>query len=145
MLFVPFCGSLRIDRQARLDPRIESAVERMHVLPAMISEILRHTGAGCFMWSRAVGYDDAVLWYLVEMFLNLISGDANSIRQFLVCLSPRRRIPCVNKRELFTAIHPLTDFIRSNSRYFHLPLPPLLNYLPEAFVLCGGVLWQKDD
>jgi hypothetical protein len=129
VLFVPFCGSLRIDWQARLNPRIESAVERMHVLPATISEFLRHPGAGRFMRSRAVGYDGAVLWYFVQMFPDLISGDANRIRQFLVRLSPRRRVPCVNKRELFTTIHPLTDFIRSDSRYFHLPLPPVLQVI----------------
>ena len=46
---------LRIDRQSRVDPRIESAVERMHIFPTTIGELLRHTGARSFVWSSAVG------------------------------------------------------------------------------------------
>jgi len=52
----------------------------MDVLPTTFSEFLRHTGAGCFVRSSAVSYDCAILRYLIEMYLDLIGGHANSIR-----------------------------------------------------------------
>jgi hypothetical protein len=77
-------GLFGIDWQTCLNPRIESAVKRMNILPTTVTEFLRHTGAGCFVRSSAVGYNRAVLWYFIEMFLDLIGGHAKSIRQFLV-------------------------------------------------------------
>ena len=77
-------NSLWIYGEARLDPCLESAVQRMHVFPTAISEFLRHTGAGRFVRSSAVGYDCAVFWYFVDMLRDFIGGDANSVRQFPV-------------------------------------------------------------
>jgi hypothetical protein len=91
----------------------------MNVFPTTFGEFLRHTGAGCFVRSRAVGYDCAILWYLVEMFLDFVGRHAKSIRQFPIRLSPRGGIPCVNERELFATIEPLSYFISSDSRCFH--------------------------
>jgi hypothetical protein len=122
MLLVPLYGLLGIDWQTCLNPRVESAVKRMNILPTTVTELLRHPGAGCFVRSSAVGYDRAVLWYLIEMFLDLIGRHAKSIRQFFIRLSPRRRIPCINERELFATIKTLSYFIRSDSCYFHYHL-----------------------
>jgi len=91
----------------------------MNVFPTAISEFLRHTGAGSFVRSSAVSYDRAVSWYLIEMFRELIGGNAQSVRQFLIRLSPRGRISCVKKRKLLATIQPFAYFIGSNSRCFH--------------------------
>ncbi len=74
----------RIDWQAGVDPRFESAVERMHVFPTGFSEFLRHTGAGSFVRSGAVRYDRAVLWNFVEMLGEFVAGHANGAGQLRV-------------------------------------------------------------
>jgi len=94
----------------------------MNILPTTVNKFLRHTGAGRFVRSSAVGYDCAILWYLIEMFRDLIGRHAKSIRQFLIRLSPRRRIACVNERKLFATLKTLSYFIRSDSRCFHYHL-----------------------
>lgn len=58
--FPPFlCPGLlfRLDRQPRLDPSVEAAVERMRILPTILREHLRHTGARSLVRSSAVGDD----------------------------------------------------------------------------------------
>jgi len=107
----------------------------MNIFPTAVNKFLRHTGAGCFVRSSAIGYNCAVLWYLIEMFLDLIGGHAQSIRQFRIRLPPRRRIPCIDKRELFATLQPLSYFIRSNSRCFHRT-PSLLLHLIYQNCLC---------
>src|SRR5215216_4744722 len=94
----------------------------MHVFPTTFSEFLRHTGAGAFVRSSAVGYDRAILWYLVEMLCELIGGNAHGVRQFLVRLRPRGWVPCVKERELFATIQSLSYFVCSDSRCFHCHL-----------------------
>lgn len=94
----------------------------MDIFPTTFTEFLRHTGAGCFVRSRAVGYHCAILWYLIEMFLDLIGRHAKSIRQFPIRLSPRRRIACVDERKLFATIKTLSYFVRSDSSCFHYHL-----------------------
>jgi hypothetical protein len=98
----------------------------MNIFPTAIREFLRHTGAGSFVRSSAVSYDCTVFGYFIEMFRELIGGNAQSVRQFLIRFSPRRRVPRVKKRELFATIQPLSHFIGSNSCCFH-PLPPPLS------------------
>jgi hypothetical protein len=107
----------------------------MDIFPTTVNECLRHTGAGCFVRSSAVSYNRAVLWYLIEMFLDLIGGHAKSIRQFLIRLSPRRWITGINERELFATIQPLSYFIRSDSRCFHHTPPCISPNLAALFVL----------
>src|SRR6185369_5852157 len=114
----------------------------MNIFPTTFGEFLRHTGAGCFVRSRAVGYDCAILWYLAEMFLDFISRHAKSIRQFLIRLSPRRRIPCVNKCELFATIKTLSYFIRSDSRCFHITSLYLTLFNRIICAICR-ILWQS--
>ena len=75
---------LRIDWQTGVDPRIESAVQRMNVFPTGFSEFLRHTGAGIFVRSGAVRYDRAVFWDFVEMLGEFVAGYANGVGQFRV-------------------------------------------------------------
>jgi hypothetical protein len=83
----------------------------MHIFPTTFREFLRHPGAGSFVRSSAVGYDRAVLWYLVEMFGELIGGNAHGIRQFFVRLRPRGWVPCVEECELFATVQSLFYFV----------------------------------
>ena len=114
----------------------------MNVFPATLREFLRHTGAGSFMRSSAVRYYSAVLWYLIEMCRELIGGNAKSVRQFLIRLSPRRWISCVNERKLFAPIQPFSYFIRSKSCCFHCHLHYSTVYQNHLCFLWS--LWQKD-
>ena len=91
----------------------------MHVFPTTFTQFLRHPGAGCFVRSSAIRYDRAVLRYLIEMCCDLVGGHAQSVRQLLVRLTPRRWIPCVNKREFFATVQALSNFIRSDPRCLH--------------------------
>jgi len=91
----------------------------MNVFPTAFTQFLRHPGAGCFVWSSAVGYNCAILWYLTEMFGDLVCGYANSIRQFLIRFSPRRGISRVDKRKLLATLHSLPDFVRRDPCCFH--------------------------
>jgi hypothetical protein len=121
--FVLFAALFWIDWQACLNPRIESAVKWMNIFPTMFAEFLRHTGTGCFVRSGAIGYDCAVFWYLIEMFLDLIGRHANGIRQRLIRFSPRRRISRVDERKLFAPIKTFSYFIDSDSSCFHCDPP----------------------
>jgi hypothetical protein len=56
----------------------------MHVFPTAFTEFLRHTGAGSFVRSSAVGYDCAISWYFVQMFREFLGGHAKSVWQFLI-------------------------------------------------------------
>jgi len=95
----------------------------MNIFPTTVNKFLRHTGAGRFVRSSAVRYNRPVFWYFIEMFLDLIGGHAKSIWQFRIRLPPRRWITCINERELFATIKPLSYFIRSDSSCFHYHLP----------------------
>jgi hypothetical protein len=107
----------------------------MNIFPTAIREFLRHTGAGSFVRSSTVSYDRAVLWYLIEMFRELVGGNAQSVRQFLIRFSPRGRVPRVKKRELFPTIQPLSYFISSDSRCFHCPSTSIIYQIVYDF--CG--------
>ena len=94
----------------------------MNVFPTTLREFLRHPGAGSFVRSGAVSYDRAILWYLIEMFRELVRGNAQRVRQFLIRFSPRRRVACIKKRKLLPPIQSLSYFISSDSRCFHYHL-----------------------
>lgn len=74
----------RIDWQAGVDPRFESAVERMNVFPTGFGEFLRHPGAGSLVRSSAVRDHRAVFGDFVQMLRELIAGYANGVGQFLI-------------------------------------------------------------
>jgi hypothetical protein len=57
-----------IDRIAARKPVLEAACQRAHPLDAMSFKCERHTGAGCFVWSRTVEDDVAITGYLQMRF-----------------------------------------------------------------------------
>jgi hypothetical protein len=95
----------------------------MHILPTAIRELLRHTGARCFVRSGAIGYDGAVLWNFIEVLSKLFLGHPDRIRQFLIRFRPGLRVSDVDKRELLAAIHPFFYFVGRDSGYFHATFP----------------------
>src|SRR4029078_4675344 len=64
-------------RHSRLNPRVVPAIERMNILPTVIDQNLRHTGARCFVRSSAVGDYGAIFGNFSEMLLYFISRNAN--------------------------------------------------------------------
>jgi|GEM_PF-2854898 len=70
----------RIQWQSGINPRVESAIERMHVFPTTFREFLRHTGARSFVGSSAIGYDGAVPWYFIQVGRELFSGHSDRVR-----------------------------------------------------------------
>lgn len=119
LLHVGLPPSLRIERQPGLHPCIEPAVEWVHTFPTMIGKFLCHTGTGCFARSSAVSNNSAIMRNLVEVLINFLSRDSERAGQFLIRLSPRGRIPCIQKCELLTAVQPLCNFVSCNSCNFH--------------------------
>jgi hypothetical protein len=104
----------------------------MHVFPTTYAELLRHTGAGSFVRSSAVGYHRAISWYLIQMLLEFLGGHAKSVWQFLIRFCPRRWIPCVEKGELFATIEPLSYFVSRDSGCFHGCFHHCLHCLVQA-------------
>ena len=80
VLFVFLYRLFRIQWQPGLSPRIESAIERMHVFPTTFRKFLRHPGARCFVRSSAIGDNRAILWYFIDVCRELFSGDSDSVR-----------------------------------------------------------------
>src|SRR5215207_3946234 len=118
--------SLRLDGQSRLLPGVEPAVERVHVLPTLLKQLERHTGARPFVRSSAVGDDGAVARYLVEVLLQLTRGDADRPGQFCLRLAPRLRVARVDVCELLAPVQTLFYFVDCDSGRFHglhLPSP----------------------
>jgi len=115
----PGFALLRIRWQARINPRVESAIEWMHVLPTAIREFLCHTGTGPLARSSAVSDDSAVVRNLVEMLAYLIGRHSNGVWQLQVRLPPRLRISRINKRERLTTINPLANLVDCDSCSFH--------------------------
>src|SRR5215213_9583248 len=64
-------------RQPGLPPGVEPAVERVNILPALLKQLERHTGARSFVRSGAVGDDRAAERYLFEVLLDLVRGHAD--------------------------------------------------------------------
>src|SRR5205814_6579396 len=71
---------LRFEWHSRLDPGIESAVKRMHIFPATLGKLLRHTGARSFVRSSAISYHCAIFGYLFEVFVKFSSRHSKRVR-----------------------------------------------------------------
>ena len=61
-------------------PCFKATVEWMHVYPAARGQILRHPGVRSFARSSAVGNHRAVVRNLIEMLLEFVGGNSNSVR-----------------------------------------------------------------
>jgi len=92
-------------------PRINASVKRVDILPSMLHEFLRHTGAGGFVWSTTVSDYGAVSRNFFEMLFHFIGRNPDCSRQFRICFRPRLWIPRVYKRKSLAAIHTLFHFI----------------------------------
>ena len=111
--------SLRLDGESRLLPRVEPAVERVHVLPAPLKQLERHTGARPFVRSSAVGDDRAVARDLAEVLLQLTRRDADRPRQLRLGLAPRLRVARVHEDELLAPLHALFNLFDRDPGGFH--------------------------
>lgn len=111
--------SLRIEREPCIYPCIESAVERVDVLPTVIREFLCHTGTRSFVRSSTVGDNRSIVRDLIGVLIHFFGRHSNRAGQLPISLSPRRRIARIHKRELLAPVHPRRDFVDCNSCHFH--------------------------
>ena len=110
----------RIHWKSCFQPRIKTSKKRVDILPTILHQFLRHTGAGRFMRSSTVCYDAAVSRNFVEMVSHFIARDPDRSWQFRLCFRPSLWIPRVDKRKRLATIHTLFNFVHSNSGCFHL-------------------------
>src|SRR5690349_3379745 len=94
----------------------------MHILPAMLHQHLRHTGARGLVRSSTVSNDGAITWNLVEVLLHFVGRNPNRARKFRRRLTPRSGIARIDERKHLATSHALFHFVNRNSRCFHLAL-----------------------
>src|ERR1051325_5630012 len=94
----------------------------MDILPAVLHQDLRHTGARCFVRSSTVSNDGAVSRNFIEMLFHIVGGSADRSGQFRRRFTPSVWIARVDECKHLAAIHTLLNFINSNSGCFHRSL-----------------------
>lgn len=68
--------ALRLDHSVLFLPCLEAAVEGVHVFKAVLEKRLRHTGARCFVRSRAIDDDAAVAGDVAQSLGDVIDRNA---------------------------------------------------------------------
>jgi hypothetical protein len=63
---------LFVNWHIRLLPGVEPSIQRMHVLPTLPHQNLRHTGAGGFVRSSAIRYDNLPVRDVGEVSFDLV-------------------------------------------------------------------------
>jgi hypothetical protein len=108
-------SSFWLERHARALPCLEPADQRIHILETVLFESFRHPGARRFIWSSTVGHDRPVARNVGKVLLDLIGRNPNRTGQFGFRFSPRLRVPCIDKEDIFTAIKPFFGLAYVNS------------------------------
>src|SRR5688572_17506429 len=87
----------------------------MRIFVIVLLEYVRHTGAGRFVRSSAVGYDRAVARNVGEMFLDLVRRHSNRAGQFRIGFAPSFWISRVDKKHVLALVEPLSQLINRDS------------------------------
>jgi hypothetical protein len=126
-------------------PGLETALQVMHVPPAVIDEQLRHTGAGCFMRSSAVGYGCRGLRQVLQVFCNFIDWNTHRSGQLLVRLAPRHRIARVDEHDLFVAIEHCFSISRCHCDGCHMLALEIDVTPPDYQLFCAACCLKSEQ
>ena len=113
---------------AGLLPRVESSLKNSHFFEADISQSSCRTGTRSFLRSRAIGNNQLVARQLVGMKLDLVRGDSQGARQFLIGLSPGFFVSRIDQYSFLTTLDPIYKINRSNSRWLHFFVLPVSSF-----------------
>src|SRR3954452_21919270 len=108
-----------MDRKSRLLPGVEPSIEWMDVLPTLVQQFLRRTGARCLVRSSTVCNDRPALSDLRQVRVHFIGWDTNGAGQFRCGFAPRLRVASIDERERLASRHAFFYFVGCYSCRFH--------------------------
>lgn len=119
-------------RVVSLLPGIKPADERMNLFPPILQKRLRHTGAGCFLWSSTIGHNRSLCRNLRQPRHRFLRGNPNRAHDFSVGFVPRFRRTGVEKNNLLASLEVFIDLFGCPFGQFHFLFPLLLLTSIEA-------------
>jgi hypothetical protein len=104
-----------LQRIAGVNPGIEAALEGIDVLEAVVPEYLRRPGARGFLVSGAIGDNEAVAGYLVEVRHQFAVVDAPGPRYHYIRRPPVVHVPGIDKENRLAGVKSFPDLGQADS------------------------------